>query len=247
MSLRNTCLAFLFLITLAACGSPPVATPPATPQPVFLAYPPELRPYADKLAACAREYPEISLYIKESVTEPMPDGQTSLFLALIAHPPALSGWNATLLAEDAMVVIVNQENPLDSLSTEQLRQVWNGSLPSWQSLSAGTGEIHIWTYPAGTALRTAFDSAVMAETLTSSTAYLAPDPQAALEAVAADAHAIGYLPTAWLTDAQSELVNAVHTLHLPTDLSRRISLPVLALTQAPPQGALRTLLLCTQD
>ena len=81
-------LALLLLLLLAACGTPPVATPLPTPQPVFLTYPPELRPYAEALAACARQYPEAALYLNETLAEPAPDGQSSLFLAMGSQPAA---------------------------------------------------------------------------------------------------------------------------------------------------------------
>lgn len=247
--LRLALLLILLLATawlLAACGTPPIATPPPTPQPVFLAYPPELRPYADTLAACARQYPDIALYLEEAVVILAPDQQTSLFLVADSPPAALTAWNATLLASDSLVVIVNRQNALGSLSASELRAIWSGKLVTWASLADNAGEIQVWTYPAGSKLRSIFDSAVMAGELTSSQAWLAPDPQAVLEAVSANPNAIGYLPASWLDKAAPKLADAVQRLRLPVELDENLHQQVLALTEVEPQGALRTLLLCFQ-
>jgi hypothetical protein len=238
-------LAAAFLLT--ACGTPPLATPPPTPQAVFLAYPPDLRPYADDLAACARQYPDIALFLTETVEEPTPDGQTSLFLAAGVTPAALVDWNATLLAEDTLAVIVNSQNTLETLTIQELRAVWSGELLTWAELGGSDGEIQVWAYPAGSRLRTMFDSTVMSGELTSSRSWLAPDPQAALEVVAAEPNAISYLPASWLESALPEQAGSVRALSLPEALNVNLHQPVLALTEAEPQGALRTLLLCFQS
>jgi DNA-binding transcriptional LysR family regulator len=216
-------LAAVFL--LSACATPPIAAPPPTPEAVFLAYPPELRPYAEDLAVCARQYPEISLFLSETVSEAAPDGQTTLFLASGSPPAALSGWQASLLAEDQLVVIVNRENPLEKLSAGALRLLWTGETHSWAALGGTDEAIQIWAYPAGGALRELFDAAVLRGELTSSRAWLAPDPQAALEAMAASPAAIGYVPASWLESAEPELAAAVHTLELPDELNEELRLP----------------------
>jgi hypothetical protein len=239
------CLPVVVML-LSACGTPPVATPVPTPEAVFLAYPPELRPYAGELAACARQYPEISLFLTETVTDPAPDGQTTLFLASSSPPPALSEWQASLLAEDWLVVIVNRENPLEHLSAGALRLLWTGETESWASLGGADESIQIWAYPAGSTLRKLFDSAVLSGELTSSRAWLAPDPQAALEAVAASPAAISYVPASWLESAEPELAEALRQVELPDEVNEELRQPVIALTEGAPQGALRTLLLCYQ-
>ena len=144
------------------------------------------------------------------------------------------------------MVMVNQANPLETLSAEQLRALWSGRLPTWQALGGGTEAVEVWTYAEGTALGERFEQAVMAGELTSSTAWLAPDPQAVLEAVAAEPGAIGYLPAAWLEGADNALAEAVRVIQVTTELDEAFRMPVLALTEADPQGALRSLLVCFQ-
>lgn len=44
------------------------------------------------------------------------------------------GAKATLIGRDAVVVIVNRKNPLDTLTTEQLRAVFSGKVSNWKEL-----------------------------------------------------------------------------------------------------------------
>lgn len=233
-------------LIFTACGTPPVAPAPATPQAVFLTYPPELRPYADTLAACARQYPHIALYLEETVEQLSPDQHTSLFLAIGGQPTALAGWHATLLSDEHLTVIVNRQNSLTTLTAAELRAIWSGDIPSWQALGGNEGDIQVWTYPAGSHLRQFFDSLILTGELTTSRAWLAPDPQALLEAVYADQHAIGYLPASWLVAGPPELIDSIQPISLPQGLEDTLHQPVIALTESQPQGALRTLLLCSQ-
>lgn len=238
--------AILLFTLLVACSAPPTAKPQPTLQPVIMAYPPELRPYADALAECARQYPDIAIYLLES-TEPFtPDGQTSLFLATGSKPEELSDWQATLLAETDLVLITHPQNPVVELSPQALHAIWTGDSTNWEDFGGTDSPTQVWTYSPGNALRTTFDAAILPGERTSSQAWLAPDPGAMLEAVSADPAAIGYLPASWLDTPPSELAANLQLLTLPEEISSSLHLPVLALTETEPEGALRTLLLCYQ-
>jgi phosphate transport system substrate-binding protein len=244
MHTRTSRILFLYALVLAACGTPPSAYPLPTPQGIFVTYPPELRPYADALASCAQQYPDISIYLEETVEELLPNQQTDVFLALGGTPAALSDWYATLLSDDTLVVTVNQQNPLRSLSREELRAIWSGNVSDWQALGGQENDIQVWAYPTRNTLRKYFDEAVMAGEMTSSSAWLAPDPQAVLEAVAAEPRAIGYLPASWLGTPSQELIASIKSLTLDRETEESLSQPVIALTETEPQAGLHTLLLC---
>ena len=246
MTKKVTHIGLLILTLLTACGAPPTGTPLPTPQAVILAYTPELRSYANMLASCARQYPDIAIYLNESVEAFVPDGKTNLVLALGTIPASLRDWYATLLSTENLVVIVNQQNPLTRLSAMQMRAIWNGEITNWDAVGGAAQPIEVWTYPPGSALRALFDSNILPGMLTMSYAWLAPDPQAMLESISADPYAIGYLPASWLDTIEPELARQLHSVVLPDDLIENFRQPVLALTEAEPQGGLRTLLLCYQ-
>jgi phosphate transport system substrate-binding protein len=44
------------------------------------------------------------------------------------------GATATLIGKDAVVVIINQDNPVDSLSLKQLRDIFSGQIKNWKEL-----------------------------------------------------------------------------------------------------------------
>ncbi len=45
------------------------------------------------------------------------------------------GLSSTDIAWDGIVVIVNAESPVDDLSVEQVRDIFNGSITSWQEVA----------------------------------------------------------------------------------------------------------------
>jgi phosphate transport system substrate-binding protein len=73
-------------------------------------------------------------------------------LILVARPPsanelqhaAVAGvaFDATPIAKDALVIVVNAGNPLPTLGFEQIRAIFGiGKLPSWKELGGGGGAI----------------------------------------------------------------------------------------------------------
>lgn len=42
-----------------------------------------------------------------------------------------------VIAEDGIAVIVNGENPLDSVTTEELKGLFTGTIPAWDDINAG--------------------------------------------------------------------------------------------------------------
>ena len=119
---------------------------------------------------------------------------------------------------------------LRNLNTEQLRELYSEPSSIYQ----------IWAYSEGNELRAIFDGAVLGNAALSSYVFLAPDPAAMLEAVAADPMAIGYLPKSWLTQN-------VQTISVASELQDAFEHPVLALTNAKPEGNLRNYLVCLQQ
>ena len=45
------------------------------------------------------------------------------------------------VAKDGIALIVNEENPLDSISLEQVEMIFSGDVVDWSGISAQTGDI----------------------------------------------------------------------------------------------------------
>ena len=49
-----------------------------------------------------------------------------------------------VIAIDGLAIIVNPRNPLNSLNTEQLAQIFNGEVSTWEALGGTGGTIHLY-------------------------------------------------------------------------------------------------------
>jgi ABC-type phosphate transport system substrate-binding protein len=101
-------------------------------------------------------------------------------------------------------------------------------------------DIQVWLLPEGDEFTQVFQLEVLNAQSFSSTALLAPDPAAMLEAVHEDPASIGFLPGAWLE-------NRVKPLRLERQARNILDQPILALSSAEPRGAVRIFLHCLQS
>lgn len=223
---------------LLMSGCQPGITPAAQPDPLILTL--QMTPALDRLRpamhTCAQAE-GIGLAITSLPAPALDPLEAGLVLRWGAPPE--NELYAAVLAEEALVFIVNPASPLQNISAADLHALYSGQV---QTLPGTAGaEMHAWAYPAGDDLQQAFESALFEDTDTSSLpVYLAPDPAAMLEAVAQDENALGFVPAGWLT----EQVRAVVLNGVSEPLLRQ---PILALSPAEPQPPARGWLLCLQE
>ena len=49
-----------------------------------------------------------------------------------------------MIAIDGLAIIVNPRNPPSTLNTEQLAQIFNGEVSTWEALGGTGGAIHLY-------------------------------------------------------------------------------------------------------
>ncbi|MBN2147438.1 MAG: hypothetical protein JW726_08615 [Anaerolineales bacterium] len=248
----------LLLFTLAGCTAPPSATPPNAQLVVSVIYAPELQPWADAILACQSEAPGSLAIQEETGSIQFPTDPAQILLRLGDLEESSIPYEASLLGETQLVVIANAQNTAaitalsPPLTRQQLRSIYSGDIVSWAAIAdpvqvtASSGSIQVWVYPSESAQQSLFDQAVMNHSPVTSQAYLAPDPQAMLEAIAYNPDAIGYLPEGWLFTSDPTLVGAVFAINLDVDLVQALRQPIIALTVPEPLEELKALLACTQ-
>lgn len=94
-------------------------------------------------------------------------------------------WLYTPFATDALVFVVNQDNPVDNLTTEQLQKIYTGEITNWKEVGGNDLEIVPFQRNQGAGSQTMFEKLVM-EGLTP------------MEA-----------PEAWIPDSMAGLMDAV--------------------------------------
>ena len=213
---------------LAACKPLETATPPPSPQPVRVAFPPSLRPYTARFHQCALEQPGISLIMFETGDSDMTSIDADVTLWFGEPPQGVHGY-ALSLGSDEIVIIAGEQVMFQDLEQEKLKDLYTKLDVEYQ----------MWTYGKENGLRLIFDQAIMGETLTSYNALLVPDPSAMIEVIREDPLAIGYLPRSWITDE-------IKTIPVEEHLEIQWNHPVLALTDIEPVGNLYNYLVCVQ-
>jgi phosphate transport system substrate-binding protein len=110
-------------------------------------------------------------------------------------PDALpeGSWHA-VFARDGLAVIVNPQNGLPGVTTEQLQQLFQDRLEDWTSWEGRPGAPKLVTRSEASGDYAFFQQRVMGNARVALTALLAPSTDAMLNLVAEDPLAVGYVP-----------------------------------------------------
>jgi hypothetical protein len=230
------------LLFLTACGIPARATPPSTPIVANIALTPSLLPYVGALHTCAATQTDLVLNISETPTSALDINKADLTFRFGGTP---GNAYAAAISEESIVLIVNINNPVLTISTDKLHDLFTGQITSWTEVGGAQQSVRVWVYPNGEDIRSVFDAVLFPGDNLTALALLASDPQAMLDAVAEDPAAIGYVPHAWLV--QTKDADRIRPLNINSKLAENLRQPVLALSRAKPERSLLQLLGCMQS
>ena len=237
-------LLFGMVLILSACGSAGVSTPAPTPQAINIIYPAALQPWADAITRCSSGNPQVALYFLHSEIVDTNVGPNDIILEFSNPGISSEGIYLSQVGWEQVVVVVNTENPVSQLSNAELKAIYSGQATNFDS-DAGQ-PFQLWVLPDDEPTRLIFDLAVMQNQLISTEAMLAPSPVAMLEAVSQNRFAIGYLPGSFLTAGEPSFTSKLKIIQLESSIEDLLHQPVVAITQAEPQGFLRSLLVCLE-
>lgn len=236
-------LAILLITLLSACGSAETLQDPEVVS-ISVVYTPALRPMIPAFQTCAREQPQTVLFTQELPVSSLPDTTAGLVFRL--GEPAEDFSYAVQVAQETLAVIVNSNNPLESLTAEQLRRIFSGEIKNWDEFGKFGANIQVWVYPAGDEITHIVDQTLLSSQKISTEALLAADPPAMISGVESAPGAVGVVPSAWLKQESQESAQ-VKTVRLERALSISFRQPVLAILSGEPQGVERDYLSCLQS
>jgi phosphate transport system substrate-binding protein len=110
-----------------------------------------------------------------------------------------------IVALDGIAVIVNPENKVNALTTEQITDIFSKERPRWNDYGGSGSEIHAVSREEGSGTRSAFQEMVMKKQLIHPAAMVQDSNGSVREMVAGDPQAIGYISL----DLVNEKVKAV--------------------------------------
>jgi len=149
-------------------------------------------------------------------------------------PHTVTG-ETSVLGQDSVIFIVNPQQEMHSASVTELIGLLSGTTDTWGNGSA----VSLWTYPDGDEMLSMVESELLDGGLVSNAAHVAPDPEAVLQAVAADPNAIGFIPQRIL----NERVRAIALTDVPANL---LTQEILAISTSSSQGQYHSWLACLQ-
>ena len=142
------------------------------------------------------------------------------------------------IARDGLAVIINPDNPIQSLTLQQVSDIYSAKITDWSQLGGKKAKIHIITREDGSGTRDAFVNLVMGESNITPKAIVQDSNGAVRQLVADDPNAVGYISLG-LVDATVkalELDGVAATRDNVINGSYNLSRPFLFIAQSEPTG-----------
>ena len=128
-------------------------------------------------------------------------GQVDIAASTAAYPDAETptGLVRIPVGLDGIAVVVNTDNPVESLTMVQVRDLFRGRALNWEEVGGVAREVLLVSRERGSATRELFEERVMDEDRVALTAVVMSTSSNVVEFVAAHPDAIGYVTSAYLS------------------------------------------------
>ena len=110
-----------------------------------------------------------------------------------------------VIAKDGLVLIVHPENPVSSLTLEDVRRIYTGEVTNWHALGGQDRSIHIITREEGSGTRGAFEDMIMDGRLITPRAIVQNTNGSVRQLVSNDIDSIGFLSLGLVNDTVKAL------------------------------------------
>jgi phosphate transport system substrate-binding protein len=111
---------------------------------------------------------------------------------LVVLPAEAKSLTATVVAKDGIAVVVNPANKIANLTTDQVRDIFNGKITNWKEVGGIDAPITVVSREAGSGTRSSFEQIVTNINLKKD-ALIQDSNGTIRETVANDANSVGYL------------------------------------------------------
>jgi len=126
--------------------------------------------------------------------------------------------------EEEILIATHRQSPVQNLTLEESQLLFGGF---------GDPSVRVWVYASGEDVFEVFDQFVMKGRSVSSSALVAVSPQQMSDVLNNESNTVGILPRHWKAGDVREVYSVA-------------KVPVLAITQSEPQGAVNQLIGCLQ-
>jgi hypothetical protein len=152
------------------------------------------------------------------------DDPASADIVLRVGEPKVPTSHAYQIDSEDILIVTHRQSPVQNLTLEAARDLFAGY---------GDSSLQVWVYASEEDVQEVFDQVVMAGLSVTATARVAVTPQQMSDILVNESNAVGILPRHWKAGDDREVF-------------RVATVPVLALTNSQPQGAIKELIACLQ-
>ncbi len=107
----------------------------------------------------------------------------------------------TIIGWDGISVIINKDNPLETLSLTQLQKIYTGEITNWKEVGGEDAEIKVLVRDTSSGTYAFFRENVLDDKEYTSDAFTQPNTQAVVKEVSSNTAAIGYIGLAYLDES----------------------------------------------
>ncbi|MBI1281233.1 MAG: hypothetical protein GC179_24110 [Anaerolineaceae bacterium] len=118
-----------------------------------------------------------------------------------SHLPDDSSLLAWPIGQDGIALITHPKNPIDGLTSEQLRSVYLGHVARWSEIGGNDTPVTIISREDGSSTRAEFEKLLLGERLTTQSAQIAPSSAAMMSSVSALTGSIGYVSMSYVNSS----------------------------------------------
>ncbi|MGB7969176.1 MAG: phosphate ABC transporter substrate-binding protein [Methanobacterium sp.] len=204
-----------------------------------------VQPVAQSLAtAYMKEHPNVKIEVQGGGTavglKSVSDGTAQIGMAseqLTANET--TGLNNYTLGQDGIVAIVNNNNTVTGLTSDQLKGIFTGNTTNWSQVGGSNGKIDVIVREVGSGTRVAFQSLILDNASYVGSAIVQTSTGAVEQAVSQDPNSIGFISFASLNNKTKALTINGITCSATTiaNGSYTTQRPFNFLTKGPATGA----------
>lgn len=156
------------------------------------------QPFAEKLAdQYMTSHPVVAITVQGGGSavgiQSANSGAAQIGMAdLVKLPEEAKDLTATVVAQDGIAIVVNPHNKITNLTTDQVRDIFNGKIKNWKEVGGNNVPITVVSREAGSGTRSSFEQIVGNINLKKD-ALIQDSNGTIRETVANDANSVGYL------------------------------------------------------
>ncbi|MBI5207004.1 MAG: phosphate ABC transporter substrate-binding protein [Candidatus Firestonebacteria bacterium] len=157
---------------------------------------------------------------------------------LVDLPPEARSLKQYVVALDGIVIIVNPNNKIENLSTDEIQKIFSGEISKWQELGGEDKPINIISREEGSGTRSSFEALAMGDKHLSERSIIQDSNGTVRENVAGDPNAIGYISYGLIND-KIKVVKFNDIIPTHENLKNRtykLIRPIFLLTKGEPEG-----------